>query len=275
MTNEEFHNPVSYQRPKVHPHINLSDWKESWDGRADLRSYFTEVVSPTDLLGYIDLRQKYSIGSLGLTTDPVDLVFWSHELPSDQSLTRLGGLPYRRATQPWPEAKNEKLYFLAQFNFKDSEFLSGLPGDLMRVFVTHNFQSFFIEWDHLSALEDIAICSKAPVDNPRFPKLSGALHRFEDFLVNPSQREDVLAELRKIHRFAAECLISVRCTKIGTSHFRGDDHQAACGVKPYLTCYSGGAWETPEGRVYPFPGDPGHYLVGTVNDKWQGYHYLD
>ena len=262
---------------KFHPHFNLPCLEDaSWNGEANLRAYFSEVVTPEDLLGYARLRREFSIESLGLTKVPVDLIFWSQAIRSDLALTRFGGLPYRRAGLSWPEAKNRPLYFLAQFNFQDSEFMRDLPGDLMRVFVTDDLQDFIVEWDWVSELEYGAICNAAPIPNPRFPELSGIMCRFEDYLVAPVDNERVLAELKKIHAFAAECLISTRCTKIGVSHFRGDGHGDECGVAPYVTCYSGGAWPTELGLRFPLPGDPGHFLIGTAYDgSWQGYHYLD
>jgi hypothetical protein len=73
--------------------------------------------------------------------------------PPDRHATKIGGLPYRPASAPWPRLPgNIPLVFLAQFNFCDSQDLTGkLPGDVLLVFTEEPWSPGYLhfEWQPL------------------------------------------------------------------------------------------------------------------------------
>jgi hypothetical protein len=78
-------------------------------------------------------------------TDDADLMKATAGEPADRFVTKLGGLPYRPASVPWPRTANgEAMVFFGQVCFADSEdVVDVLPGDVLLIF-THG------EHDHTS-----------------------------------------------------------------------------------------------------------------------------
>jgi len=72
--------------------------------------------------------------------------------PLDRFVTKMGGLPYRPASIPWPRIKSgEPRVFLGQICFADSLDLVGeLPGDVLLVFTSgehdHTVGGLHYEW---------------------------------------------------------------------------------------------------------------------------------
>jgi hypothetical protein len=88
-------------------------------------------------------REARSAG--GQFTD--QLTFAAGE-PPDRFATKIGGLPYRPASAPWPLGRDGKpLKFLAQFCFADLKDLVGsLPGDVLLVFTVDD-AAFYADAD--------------------------------------------------------------------------------------------------------------------------------
>lgn len=86
---------------------------------------------------------------------PSDLFVMAEGEPENRFATKIGGLPYRLASTPWPISKSGKpLIFLAQFNFSDSTDIVGKqPGDVLLIFANNDegwFQEFHFEWQRIT-----------------------------------------------------------------------------------------------------------------------------
>ena len=85
---------------------------------------------------------------------PTDLFVMAEGEPKNRFATKIGGLPYRPASTPWPVSRQKKpLRFLAQFNFSDSTDIVGKqPGDLLLVFANDDeymFRDVHLEWQRI------------------------------------------------------------------------------------------------------------------------------
>jgi hypothetical protein len=67
---------------------------------------------------------------------PIDIFIMADGEPEDRHVTKICGLPYRPADEPWPvNAEGEPMLFVAQINFSESLDLVGkLPGEMLLVF---------------------------------------------------------------------------------------------------------------------------------------------
>ena len=71
------------------------------------------------------------------TSVPIDLFLWRREADSQGPVTRVGGVPFRDASKPWPvDRMGEERPFLAQLSFVDSRdiFKRALPGDVLCIY---------------------------------------------------------------------------------------------------------------------------------------------
>jgi hypothetical protein len=149
----------------------------------------TIVTSPSDLC-QIELvrervRTKHDLGR----AVPVDTFIWRHGAPDKPYLTKIGGVPHREKTLPWPtDQKGNPYTFVAQFCFLDSKDIvsSQLPADIMLIFFRDS-ESYFgepqdvhIEWSSQSLHEPM---TKADCPTPRFPvpELTGEIHRCNEY----------------------------------------------------------------------------------------------
>lgn len=112
-----------------------------WLSRCELTTrndvYYGEIITgPADICANEHLRSclqdVYRWGE-GI---PMDVFVMADGEPEQRGVTKLGGLPYRPADEPWPQnAQGNPLLFVAQMNFADSTDLVGkLPADLLLVF---------------------------------------------------------------------------------------------------------------------------------------------
>jgi hypothetical protein len=140
--------------------FDLATWMERfplemvhghYDGRA--------ITSPRDLCNNEWLRRfmkdEYEWG----TPVPADIFVMALGEPENRFATKIGGLPYRRAVDPWPQSKRgNPLQFVAQFNLADSTDIVGKqPGDLLLVFANDDdgtYDQYHFEWQNLSLRQD-------------------------------------------------------------------------------------------------------------------------
>lgn len=116
---------------------------------------------------------------------PVDLIVWNWGEAPSNSITKVGGVPYRSADRPWPTAgSGEPLTFIAQFCFVDSKDIrSNLPGDILLIFGTEPGRSeecMQFEWVNLSN-EKLIAPAEIPKTAWAIQPCFGSLHRTSEF----------------------------------------------------------------------------------------------
>jgi hypothetical protein len=91
----------------------------------------------------------------------VDIFVMAEGEPADRAATKIGGLPFRPAAAPWTNnLAGEPMFFLGQFNFKQSKDLTEeLPGELLLVFADSSSgmtDDLYFEWqpDRIPVLAD-------------------------------------------------------------------------------------------------------------------------
>lgn len=161
---------------------------EEWLPRFPLRPEYGRfsgmfVASPSQICNNEQLRQaardQYDWGP----AVPVDVFIMADGEPQDRHVTKVGGLPYRPASLPWPcEADGSPLTFLAQFDFTDSfDIVGDLPGEVLLVFTPDNnedgpVETLHFEWHSLGMTELIS-ANEIPVQRWRFKPCYGYRHR--------------------------------------------------------------------------------------------------
>ena len=101
--------------------FNLEKWMAMFPLEAPHGRYHgSTITSPCHLCNNEWLRRgmqdQYDWGK----PVPSDLFVMAEGEPENRFATKIGGLPYRLASTPWPVSKNGKpLFFLAQFNFSE------------------------------------------------------------------------------------------------------------------------------------------------------------
>ena len=91
---------------------------------------------PEDIATLERLRTTAYSGLPNLSRVPTDVFVWRAGEPTRREVTKIAGLPHRRAELPWPLAPSgEPLTFVAQFCFADSrDLVPPLPGDILLIF---------------------------------------------------------------------------------------------------------------------------------------------
>lgn len=160
------------------------------DDPLDLWKAHGEIItSPSDLC-QIELvrervRKKHDLGR----AVPVDIFIWRHGIPDKPYLTKLGGIPHREKSKPWPTAWDGTPYtFVAQFCFLDSKDIvsTKLPNDIMLVYFQDSesyfgeTQDVWIEWSSQSLQEPM---TKDDCPKPGFhvPELAGEIYRCNEY----------------------------------------------------------------------------------------------
>ncbi len=112
----------------------------------------------------------------GAVIKPCDLHAFGIGEPADPWATKFGGVPYRPAEAPWPQADDGTPYiFMCQFNFTESlDLLRPLPGDVLLVFEKNGTfgadveRQVIFEW-HSVGIRDIETSRRcAYVDDQEF-----------------------------------------------------------------------------------------------------------
>ncbi len=120
---------------------------------------------------------------------PTDVFLFSVGEPLDRTATKVGGLPYRPASKPWPTGDDRRPFtFLAQFNFTESlDLVNELPGDILLVFVRERLLSWpgdleqmQFEWYRLET--EPQLCDYAPPPDWKFAIAYGERFRTIDYI---------------------------------------------------------------------------------------------
>jgi hypothetical protein len=127
--------------------FNLSYWLRKYR-LSDLETYFVSQAGPDRVFFGELLRRAAGIDVKDSEYEkwhvPCDLFVFGCGPSPRRDLTGYGGLPYRRASLPWPRSSRtgQPLIFIGQFRLKEStDILGKLPGDLLLVFV-ESFQDW-------------------------------------------------------------------------------------------------------------------------------------
>lgn len=149
--------------------FNLNSWLQRFPLEEKYGRYDAGVItSPVDICNIEWLRRgmvdQYKWGR----PVPVDVFVMSMGEPENRFATKIGGLPYRPSSLPWPRAASGKpLALIAQFNFTNSfDIVGNLPGDLLLVFGDNSegeFDPLHMEWQRLG-VSDLIGPGEVPSD---------------------------------------------------------------------------------------------------------------
>ena len=120
------------------------------------------IVGPRDLICYLKCRENIIEKSkLFRAKHPVDYLVWAKGNADNVSCTKVGGVPYRPLSRPWPRNKSgNHLPFICQFNFVNSRDIVNTENDVMLFFADirdSNIEDWCIEWHDLTLLDDEVI----------------------------------------------------------------------------------------------------------------------
>ena len=168
--------------------FDIDDWLPRFPLQPSYERYSGEIItSPCHLCNNAHLRVAAGDQFDWGPAVPVDIFVMSEGEPSNRHVTKMGGLPYRSASLPWPTADNgELMTFLGQFDFTDSEDIVGeLPGEVLLIFSNSNknddlSESLYFEWNKLG-LEDLISREELPRSKRQFDPCYGNLCRTVSF----------------------------------------------------------------------------------------------
>lgn len=143
------------------------------------------ISSPADLAIAEQVRERVaSVRNLGMAV-PVDIFLWAVGTPRRPYLTKIGGVPHRPTSKPWPQSDDGMpMTFVCQICFLDSRDIvpQKLPGDIMLIFFKDAESHFgkpehiHVEWSHSQLAEPISL-NGCPPPSFSVPKLAGVIHR--------------------------------------------------------------------------------------------------
>jgi hypothetical protein len=133
-----------------HERLDVDRWIEAFP-LAHAKEFFrgAAMSGPGEVAMVEQIKRKANSRGLPLGKSiPIDLCVWEWGEGACRQRTRIGGLPYRPAGQPWPTSdEGEPLTFVAQFCFSDSrDIRSSLPGDILLIFGSPHFGDLEFEW---------------------------------------------------------------------------------------------------------------------------------
>jgi hypothetical protein len=126
-----------------HPRLNLSHWTDAFPLANLNKSTDTASVMTGPLpIAYVEQIRAALIAkgaNLGRAV-PTDLCVWNLGDSDIRDTTKIGGVPYWPASEPWPMISPGKPYtFVAQLCFADSrDILPDFPGDILCVLAAEN-----------------------------------------------------------------------------------------------------------------------------------------
>ncbi len=192
---------------RVHPRVDFEHWvtlfpMESFQRTEGPRQFSTTgsddpldlwkprgqiITSPSHLCEVELARRQYADVIGPHRSVPVDLFLWSTDPPKEPYLTKLGGVPHRESTKPWPTHDGKTMTFVAQFCFVDSmDIVSDrLPGEIMLVFFPDadclfDQRPIFVEWSS-TRLSSPAKADDCPAPSFIVPQLSGHIYRTREY----------------------------------------------------------------------------------------------
>jgi hypothetical protein len=154
--------------------FDLAHWSsvfpiESLEADYNVRVDGYRVTSPVHLAVIEQIRTLYQDKLMRREKAPTRVFIFGKGEGTHRHNTKIGGLPYRPRTRPWPTSREGlPLTFVAQFCFASVPFeLPQLPGDVLLVFgreelpIYGDAAAFFYEWFPLG-LDDLATSDEVP-----------------------------------------------------------------------------------------------------------------
>lgn len=217
----------------VHPVVDFHQLQAHYP---NLPADVWNIGSPSDLLGWITMREKFGIEAPDAV--PCDIFVWGIGEPPDRRLTRVGGVPWLPKSTPWPTFGDTPATFLCQFDFRDSKDLHGqlasqsLPGDLLLVFVAGEYSALTCDEKELRFVwvsadeKEVYTRDDMPAGTPSFKFVTawGARFRSKDI---PSQWEKAYQVSKSPSSGRAWSLPVLWATKIGGVPYHSQRNQHA------------------------------------------------
>jgi len=129
-----------------------------------------------------------------------DVFVWARGQPPNPAMTKIGGVPYRSRSSPWPRDREGKpVRFIAQLCFADSrDILEDLPGDVLLIYGDDDSllvepERLAFEWSSLGIAELACEVPQMAAGEPLTPYY-GVIHRTEDW---PDVREEIAGRYRR------------------------------------------------------------------------------
>jgi hypothetical protein len=166
-----------------------------------------QITGPFHIAVVEQIRREIFRSKTSADKVPTDVFVFSKGEPPRRDITKVGGLPYWPAKNPWPHRKQKRLTFIAQFLFVDSS-VGSLPGDVLLIFgnsIHMDPALLHFEW---VTCADTELISAAEIPKPEFdlPPCYGSIFRTFDY-----PESDELFQSFK----APWCLDVIEGTKIG------------------------------------------------------------
>jgi hypothetical protein len=220
----------------VNYRFNLDDWLPRLPLEPEYGRFSGEIItSPYHICNNEHLRREAHDQFDWGPAVPVDVFVMAEGEPLDRHVTKIGGLPYRPATIPWPRAENGvPMSFLAQVNFADSRDLVGkLAGDVLLAFTPDDngcIERLYFEWQPLG-LRELILPESVPEQSWRPFPCYGHICRTVNY--PEAQRKPELSSnkyplCRGLEVWSSHHLLQYQATQIGSAPFfiqEGDDQQ--------------------------------------------------
>jgi Domain of unknown function (DUF1963) len=246
--------------------LDIDLWKKKFPLNEDNRSsYLSCVDRPVGLALIEQTRDALPCGTnLGPSVETDVFVWATSNKHGSNSLTKIGGAPWREPRAPWPkDADGLPLQFIAQINFSDSKDLIPfeLPGDILLLFarwdggyVHWDLDSIQIEWSKLDIVN--------PTENQRIPPNGqlafchhGVIHRIKQYC-DFEQVESLIEDQKTAESYFD--FTDIQAASIGT-HARipqgwpfeyGDGNRLLC---VFSTHQFSGEWPLCDIEQVPYP----------------------
>ena len=174
--------------PSIHERFDLDDWSKRFplSGLVQDSDVATALTGPLPV-AYIEQARAEVVragADLGKPV-PADLCVWRVGDTRRRAVTKIGGVPYWPAAEPWPTTVDDEPYtFVAQFCFADSrDLLPRLPGDILSVLASDtDYQLLELRWFELGEGE-AHLLPAGRVPAPRWPiqPCHAVLHRTAEY----------------------------------------------------------------------------------------------
>ena len=170
----------------IHERFELDEWVKRFPlGGMNKNLDFADTLTGPLPVAYLEQARSAAKGAgvdLGRAV-PVDLCVWKLGDTRRREVTKIGGVPYWPAAEPWPVTRGDEPYtFVAQFCFADSrDIVPRLPGDVLSVLAAESdYQRLELRWFKLSA-GDLLPAAKVPAPRWTIHPCHAVLHRTVEY----------------------------------------------------------------------------------------------